>query len=331
MAATTSFASLAVPAPDDSMDMSSPSHRVYDGDDIEIDFDDYPAPADTTDDDHMLEDASTQPAAATDEVMDEDVQLLDDPVEVPEELMHDEAVAAPEDDELIDYSDEEDEPDPPAHDLEIPNDAEALAVESAAAQEGVDANLQRSGEDAQIHLQLPPVADDAPSEVAEEAEPATNVSTAVAALAADPEEEENEGEKVAAADEQQDINHDEAHEMETRAELTEEEPLTVNTTVDAPADGPDTPTDTGLHPTTIQFGDLYIPLFKSRKQLDGLLKDDNLANVSLADLLRSCRQRLPLKTDEPITDDQDLVLTFDQLALTLVEVSYAFPFIPHSC
>ena len=72
---------------------------------------------------------------------------------------------------------------------------------------------------------------------------------------------------------------------------------------------------------TIHFKETHMPLFKSRKQLDGLLKDDNLANVSLADLMSSCRQRLPLKTGEEITDDQDLVLSFDQLALMLVEVS----------
>ena len=44
MAAITSFTSLAVPAPDDTMEMSSPARLPHDDDDIEIDFDDYQAP-----------------------------------------------------------------------------------------------------------------------------------------------------------------------------------------------------------------------------------------------------------------------------------------------
>ncbi|KAF7187574.1 hypothetical protein HII31_11107 [Pseudocercospora fuligena] len=86
-------------------------------------------------------------------------------------------------------------------------------------------------------------------------------------------------------------------------------------------DAPPTPTDTGLHPMTIQFGDHEWPLFKSRAQPDGLLKDDNLVNVSLAELLSSCKQRLNQRLGDAVSNDQDLVLGFDRIGLMLMECS----------
>ena len=70
----------------------------------------------------------------------------------------------------------------------------------------------------------------------------------------------------------------------------------------------------------VRFGEFQFPLFKSRNQPDGLLKNDNLASLSLGELIQNCRQRLAIKTGETISEDQDLVLGFDQLGLILVEV-----------
>ncbi|KXS99172.1 hypothetical protein AC578_3038 [Pseudocercospora eumusae] len=86
-------------------------------------------------------------------------------------------------------------------------------------------------------------------------------------------------------------------------------------------DAPPTPTDTGLHPMAIQFGDHEWPLFKSRAQPNGLLKDDNLVNVSLAELLSSCKQRLNQRLGDAVSNDQDLVLGFDRIGLMLMECS----------
>ncbi|KAK5166566.1 uncharacterized protein LTR77_008109 [Saxophila tyrrhenica] len=328
MATTTSFTSLSLPAPDDTMEMSSPARQPLDDEDIDIDFDDYQPPADTNDDERMLEDDPTRPATANDEVMDDDVQQATDARQAQEELMQDDATQmyqqlAPEDEELIDYSEDEDLQDTAVEDAEIPNATKASEPTADAEQEDVDEEIERlteadageeqpqalvpaheAGSEAAQTIDLPPdEASAAPLEASAEAvvEPDTSAFTSGG---------------------QQDASYDESADFAVGAH-DEEQPITVNTTFEAPADGPATPTDTGLHPMTLQYGDLHVPLFKSRKQLDGLLKDDNLANVSLADLMRSCRQRLPLKTDEAITDDQDLVLGFDQLALMLVEDSRA--------
>lgn len=85
-------------------------------------------------------------------------------------------------------------------------------------------------------------------------------------------------------------------------------------------DGPQTPSDTGIHPITVRYGDIVMPLFKSRDQPDGLLKNDNLASVSLGDLLDNCRHRLAVKIGEDVSADQDLVLSFENMGLQVVEV-----------
>jgi hypothetical protein len=97
-------------------------------------------------------------------------------------------------------------------------------------------------------------------------------------------------------------------------------PAPLDTNLDASVDAPATPTDTGLHPMVIQYGDWEWPLFKSKKQSEGLLKDDNLASVALADLLNNCRSRLALKVGEDISEDQEFVLRFDSTGLTIIEV-----------
>lgn len=103
-------------------------------------------------------------------------------------------------------------------------------------------------------------------------------------------------------------------------------PAPLDTSLDAgAADAPGTPTDTGLHPMMVQYGDWEWPLFKSRRQPEGLLKDDNLASVALADLLNNCRSRLALKVGEDISNDQEFVLRFDSMGLAIVEVCIRSP------
>lgn len=120
------------------------------------------------------------------------------------------------------------------------------------------------------------------------------------------------------------------HEVEPFPELPEDSPelkdpaslpAPLDTNVDASIEAPGTPTDTGLHPMVIQYGDWEWPLFKSRRQPEGLLKDDNLASVALADLLNNCRSRLALKVGEETSEEQEFVLRFDSTGLTIVEVS----------
>ncbi|KAM0713813.1 hypothetical protein Q7P37_010775 [Cladosporium fusiforme] len=98
-------------------------------------------------------------------------------------------------------------------------------------------------------------------------------------------------------------------------------PAPLDTSLDAGADAPSTPTDTGLHPMVVQYGDWEWPLFKSSRQPEGLLKDDNLASVALADLLNNCRYRLALKVGEDISNDQEFVLRFDSMGLVIIENS----------
>lgn len=329
MAATTSFTSLAPPAHDDTMDMSSPARRPYDDDDIEIDFDEYPAPVEAADEDRMLEDESTRPATAADEVMDEDVQITADAEQVPEEVMHydelqPQEATAIEDEELIDYSDDEELQDPAADGAEIPNVTEAPQMILEIVEEGADEEIQVPDDEIDFdeHQQPSALTEALGGEAAHDSDTATEMLPAeVSTVEADPEADHEVHLPAELVEEPIDFSHYQPDEHEIGAEEDTHPPITIDTTLDAPADGPVTPTDTGLHPMILTFGDLTLPLFKSRKQLDGLLKDDNLANVSLADLMSSCRARLPLKTDEIITDDHDLVLSFDQLALMLVEVS----------
>lgn len=87
-------------------------------------------------------------------------------------------------------------------------------------------------------------------------------------------------------------------------------------------DAPPTPTDLTLHAMLINYGEYQLPLFKSRSQPDGLLKDDNLLNVSLTDLLSNIRTRLATKVDEAdiIPEARELVLHFDIFGTMIAEV-----------
>ncbi|KAF2216177.1 hypothetical protein CERZMDRAFT_104641 [Cercospora zeae-maydis SCOH1-5] len=89
------------------------------------------------------------------------------------------------------------------------------------------------------------------------------------------------------------------------------------------SEGPPTPTDQTLHAVSIQYRDHMWPLFKSRSQPDGLLKDDNLLNVSLSDLIHELRGRLALKLDgnDTIPESRELVLNFEIFGSTIAEFS----------
>lgn len=101
-------------------------------------------------------------------------------------------------------------------------------------------------------------------------------------------------------------------------------PGTINVSGGSVADSPQTPTDRTLHAMLIQYGEYQWPLFKSQSQPDGLLKDDNLLNVSLTDLLNNIRMRLASKVDEAdmITKARELVLNFDLFGSMVAEVCH---------
>jgi len=79
------------------------------------------------------------------------------------------------------------------------------------------------------------------------------------------------------------------------------------------------PTDTGLHPVMVKYRSTEFPLFKSRMALNGLLENDNIVNVSLSELMATCREQLGINTGEKISDDQELCLKIDYMRSSLRE------------
>ena len=302
------------------MEMSSPANRNLD-DDIDIDFDDYQAGGvQLTDDERMIED-ETRPATATDDLMDDDF-LPREQGQVEEEVMHVEELQPEEDEELIDYGEDDFH-----EDAVIPEATDGLTEPA----ETVDAVV------AHVDEEILPVPDDtiveAPGEEAIEEvqgeeeqilEPSAGIEE-IAAPAVFDEVESDEANATATVEPA-------VYEAPKNAATAQHRPLagadeaggqanmSLNTSLSVTNDTPGTPTDTGLHPMNVRYGDLHMPLFKSRRQPDGLLKDDNLANLSLAELMQNCRQRLALKIGDDISSDQELVLSFEHLGLMLVEV-----------
>lgn len=355
MSSATAFAPLLTPILDDSMEVStSPAGNHYD-DEVLIDYDDY-GTATLTEDEHMIEDGDPmRPGTATDDMM-EDAEPRSP---VNEEIMQDDPVAvAPdsynEDEELIDYSDEDyqedtqialddstvqiaeiQELDPIVSAENVieseavdevvaqPQDEELIAEEptanflSAVEQDNVlDASTSEEAaaavtvpdDDQTANVQQNDAANELSRQI--DAEEAAAQELGVQAFEAD----EPEVQQTDPSDDQQ--AHEEVEELKNPPKF----PGGLDTTAYFAPDGPQTPSDTGIHPTTIRYGDMVMPLFKSRSQPDGLLKDDNLASVSLGDLLDNCRTRLALKIGESISADQELVLNFENMGLQLVEV-----------
>ena len=357
MTTAASFASLQAPlAAEDSMEMSSPAQQAFD-DDIDIDFDEHVGGVELTDDERMADDMEQpRPGTATDDMMEDDDDTPSHDVQAPEQEMEDgfDAEAyerADPDDELIDYgeddfqemgeSNEQSVYQPPAPEITLEDREPTVDPEP----EQVDEEIIREPETS-VPVQEIVLAEETVTEAAP-AVPDTNTTEESAAA---PEEipstdvPNDETEKPAVAPGEQtvsdvavaiepppedDNNPTTPHEIEPFPELPEESPeqtdvapvpAPIDTNVDASVDVPVTPTDTGLHPVNIQYGDWEWPLFKSKRQPEGLLKDDNLASVALADLLNNCRSRLALKAGEDISEDQEFVLRFDSTGLTIVEV-----------
>lgn len=334
MATATAFNSLPIPLQDEQMEMSSPANRPLD-DDIDIDFDDYPGGVQVTDDEQMVEATDpTRPGTGTDDMMEDDI-LPGEETLVQEEVMQDDddqlrEIQHLEDEELIDYGEDEIQ-DQPVDDALVPAAVDELQDTTAFEEQHVDEHI-------------PPLSGVAMPEVPQVTDP--NISAQ-----GQPEDEALQNPiansedlldpsffpEEAAYDEQEPgivpSEHEPLHPDESVPTQPEDQsavaeqgalpPISTTAAYSAQADTPGTPTDTGLHPMFVRYGDLRMPLFKSRRQPDGLLKDDNLASLSLAELIKSCRQRLAIKTGENLSEDQELMLGFDNLGLMLVEVSPA--------
>jgi hypothetical protein len=353
MTTAASFTSLHAPLADDNMEMSSPARPVYDDDDIDIDFDEHIGGVELTDDDRMADDTEQpRPGTATDDMMEDDAPVQN--AQAPEQEMQDDFDPAAyeqvdPDDELIDYDDEEYQDmsevkeqtsyEPAAPEITLqdrePTNFEQVDEEivrepetSAPAQELVVEASAPEVVTAVLEISAPeviaaPAADDSFAEAAEDTGDRNGVEIDANAAADD---------VVAATDDQ----HRETTPVvdpveEPFPELPEDSPelkavapipAPIETNLDAANDAPPTPTDTGLHPMFVQYGVWEGPLFKSRRQPEGLLKDDNLASVALADLFNNCRSRLPLKVGEDISEDQEFVLRFGSMGLTIVEVCF---------
>lgn len=318
---------------------SSPAGHTFDND-IDIDFGDYGGGVHLTDDERMLEDGDhTRPATATDEIMDDDEPTLTEPVN--EEVMHDDNRPELADEELIDYDDESyNEQGHFTFDDTTLRDTETSFLAPTGNlldAETVDEEIPRKPEDAVVEQPTVTIAE----EYSEAASRVLDQKTKepLAAAVVEPAEEHGVSQNLARGDDTQDQNVTSSRQEDSADHATEDEPERAQqSTQDATeslkappqrpgaletdlahvADGPPTPSETGLHPVLVRFGGLTVPLFKSRQQPDGLVKDDNLASVSLGDLLLNCRQRL-VNRGETIVDDQELVLNFDRLGLMVVE------------
>lgn len=326
MATTTTFGSLSVPGPDDTMEMSSPATRNID-DDIDIDFEDYQGGVQLIDDERMLEDGeATRPATATDDMMEDDLPPGEQP-HVGEEIMRDDVsqvqeVQQLEDEELIDYG-EDDFQEQLVDDTVLPQIEQPAEYDEIGLQPVENAPVVVESapvEAAGITLQ-----DDVPTTAAQLEEP-TIIPEDFPAPETHPEDHtvHDDGGTATNEPETHEVTEEPVAESQTEQPVPPEDhlqfPPLLDTAVSTSTDTPGTPTDTGLHPMTIRYGDLVLPLFKSKRQPDGLLKDDNLASISLAELITNCRQRLASKIGENVSEDQELVLSFEHMGLILVEV-----------
>lgn len=307
------------------MEMSSPANRNNLDDDIDIDFDDYQGGVQVNDDEQMVEDGdATRPTTATDDMMDDDM-LPDEQVQADEEVMQDDEQVeeqAQEDEELIDYGDDEFQ-DQPIEDTTL---LAEQPTDTGPSLDDVDEEITRAPETAEDEIQNQPYVEGTVTETEQVFVPPVNFEDDLApATATDGNVAFEAGDQDLAELLSDDVTKQAQYEAEADPDADEEDvppAISVNTAVSAPVDTPGTPTDTGLHPMSIRYGDLHMALFKSKKQPDGLLKDDNLASLSLAELIKNCRQRLALKIGEDISQDQELVLGFDSMGLMLVEVSF---------
>lgn len=342
------------------MEMSSPAQQPFHDDDIDIDFDEPVGGVELTDDDRMADDTEQpRPATAADDMMEEDASPHNT-LAPEREMQDDFDPAAYEqadpDDELIDYGDDEYQEMAENNEQTLYEQTEPTAPEITLEdrEPTEEPGFEQAGEGLEHVEEAPaPVQDPAPEESLIEdvlnvpettaTEPAITETKPVSAVEENPTlnpDDNTDAEQVApTTDEQTEdaaVTADDAQNESGAAAVSVEEepfpelpadspelkplPAPLQTSLNAVADGPGTPTDTGLHPMNLRYSDWDWPLFKSKKQPEGLLKDDNLASVALADLFRSCRDRLALKVGVDISEDQEFVLRFDSTGLTIVEV-----------
>ncbi|KAH9819867.1 Protein of unknown function (DUF2420) [Teratosphaeria destructans] len=348
MAATTAFPTLSVPQ-EDSMDMSSP-HNAYNDGDIDLDFD-FDGGVNLPEDERMLTDGEqTRPGTATDDMMEDDVQVGES--YVGEAVMDDDTTIVPhtaqdDDEELIDYDDDDvqNEQAQPTGDQALPDvetvdygqsrHIEQIEQPQEFVEQADQENVRQPEEETVEELE-PVVADERETEAAYEPA-ATQVdtakipqteglpiddTTAAQVLSEEPAATTTDVGPVQAYEEQ---TFDSGGDTEGYAEEEQaaEPRLTLDTSTRAASiEAPGTPTDTGLHPMTLLYEGISMPLFKSKRQLDGLLKDDNLANLSLHDLMHNIRERLARRIGN-VPEEQDLTLAFDHMNLLLVGNSRA--------
>lgn len=327
------------------MDVTSPANEdLYD--DIELDFDEsYDGGVHLHDDEHMLTDGEqARPATATDDMMYDDAQDVE--AVAPETDMQDtpelvqQVPFQQEDEELIDYGDEEFHDQQPTEDTAVQDVLEIDYTQQQpdeGALEEVDEEILRHPEEAGVEQTSVVPADsataiaptDTPDAQPSFRDESTYADQAVLAGVENPFEVEEDIDQTLVAEPEVD-DADAVHTLAAFSAQgyagdaeTLQPPLVIDTApkdgVDSSADVPGTPTDTGLHPMTVCYGEHTMPLFKSKRQPDGLLKDDNLASLSLAELMRNCRQRLALKTGN-VPEEQELTLAFDYMGLLLHEV-----------
>ncbi|KAK0856335.1 hypothetical protein LTS02_010686 [Friedmanniomyces endolithicus] len=317
--------------PEDIMEVSSPANQFHD-DDIDLDFGDgeYDGGVELLEGEPMLTDGEqARPQTATDDMMDDDV--LDTTLHVQEAEMYDTPDIQPPanesyDEELIDYGNHEDSElqhtADSAHDhadqgLHMLHEQPIVGIEE------VDGETVRQFEGAPVE-QLE-VLDDFSSYDFVAGDSTASLGTDQAAVQAEASTEEAH---ELLADEYDDSGvHTAEEEKEQPSEVAsaggqpnDHPGIAVDTTPYPSLDAPPTPTDTGLHPVTLYYLEHAIPLFRSKHQPEGLLKNDNLAHVHLHDLMSNCRERLALRIGN-LPEVQDFTLAFDHLGLMVAGVS----------
>jgi hypothetical protein len=114
-------------------------------------------------------------------------------------------------------------------------------------------------------------------------------------------------------------DHTQQAEVDYEKSLTEKQSSTIETRIEPSEETLPPPTDTGLHPVMVKYRSTEFPLFKSQTSPNGLLENDNIASLSLANLMATCREQLAINTGENISDDQELCLKIDHMRSTLRE------------
>ncbi|KAF2860175.1 hypothetical protein K470DRAFT_258144 [Piedraia hortae CBS 480.64] len=327
--AATAFSALSIPClPDDSMDLSSPG-RQSDHDEIVLDFDEAEN-CNEAEGERMLTDSEpTQPMADVDDVMYDDDEPADETMM--QEAM-DEAAneATVEDEELIDFED-----DPLTEALiqqgmalrtmteagmTLPEIEKRETTPPAPALESRLRTLTPEQHSSPPRTEVANISDH--SDVRQEGHEIGITDSRAHSDEVQPSHKRGDGEGASREGEDVQKHHsDDQQRLWTDSE-TKQFSLPVCRTPDNPAETPGSPTDTGLHPMIICCGELTLPLFKSKHQINGLLTDDNLANLSLNELIRHCKKKLVRRIGS-FSEEFDTNLAFGSLGLSVSETSSA--------